>query len=153
MDIRLVNPFVEGLAGVFQAALGLTPRRCALRLESAGENGAVLTSFVSISGHVRGVVVLRLPPTTALRLVDRLRGTTSEEIDDDVIDAVAQIISMIADAAKTRLSCVPPLELGLPTVVHGRDYDMRYPTQSARLELPFDSDVGRFTMELAFGSS
>lgn len=153
MDIRYVNPFVEGVNSVFQSMLSLEPRRCALKLDLQSGNGAALTSLVGISGQVQGVVALRFPSSTALQLAHRMRGTTMAEINEEVIDVVSQIANMIADTAKTRFNCDPPLELGLPTIVHGRDYEMKHPSRSLWLEVPFDTDAGRFTMELTFESN
>ena len=44
------------------------------------------------------------------------------------------------------------LELGLPTVVQGSNYRIKYPSGSTWLEVPFESEAGGFTMELTFES-
>jgi CheY-specific phosphatase CheX len=82
VDIRYVNPFVEGVNSVFQSMLSLEPRRCALKLDPQNGNGAALTSLVGISGQVQGVVALRFPSSTALQLARRMRGTTMAEINE-----------------------------------------------------------------------
>lgn len=109
-----------------------------------------LTSIVGFSGEVSGVVVLRFPAATAIELSSRMLGRPLKEMDAGVIDAVSELVNMVAGSAKAKFHCDPPLELGLPTVVEGCGYRLNYPIRSAWLEIPFVSDAGGFSMELTF---
>jgi len=150
MDVRYINPFVEGVGSVFHTMLGLEPKRCKIELGTGPGNGeALVTSLIGISGqHVQGVVVLRFPPATALELAGRMLGTKLAELNEEVVDAISEIVNMVAGSAKAKLQSDPPLELGLPTVVQGRDYRVRYPSKSVWIEVPFESQAGNFSMEL-----
>ena len=152
MDVQVINPFVEGVDSVFQMMLGIEPKRCQVKVGQGNGNGAALTSLVGISGQVQGVVVLRFPPDTALGLAGRMLGTDMSEIGDDVVDAISEIVNMVAGSAKAKFEYDPPLQLGLPTVVQGSDYKVKYPSGSTWLEVPFECDAGKFTMELTFES-
>lgn len=152
MDVRYVNPFVESIDNVFTTMLQTVPRRAALRVSDRNGSGAALTSLIGITGQVHGVVVLRFPPETALSLASRMLMSECAEVNDDVVDAISEVVNMVAGAAKAKFQCDPPLQLGLPTVVDGANYRVKYPSKSVWLEIPFESDAGSFTLELTFSA-
>jgi len=133
---------------------GVTPERQSLRLSGGGGNGktSALTSLVGISGQMHGVVVLSFPLNTALGLAGRMLGSEPREINGEVVDAVSELVNMVAGSAKAKFQCDPPLDLGLPTVVEGSEYRVKYPSRSTWLEVPFSSDAGDFSMEVTFSS-
>ncbi len=154
VDVRYINPFVESVDSVFQTMLSLKPIRSPVKIsDGGGGTGEVLTSLVGITGHVHGVVVLRFPKATAGQLAGRMLGTELTDTSPEVIDAISELVNMVAGAAKAKLSCDPPLQLGLPTVVQGTGYRVKYPSKSIWLEIPFSSEAGNFSMELTFSSS
>lgn len=150
MDIKYINPFVESVDSVFQMMLNVTPERLKLKIGNGNGVGAEVTSLIGISGDVQGVVVLRFPSDTALDIAGRMLGQEVGVIDAEVVDAVSEIVNMVAGSAKAKFDTDPPLELGLPTVVQGSNYKVKYPSGTAWLEVPFESDAGRFTLELTF---
>lgn len=155
MNAQFINPFVEGVDGVFQTMLSVKPTRCKVRVGGGNGDGYrdCLTSLVGISGQVQGVVVLRFPPATALEMAKRMLGTELAEVNEEVIDAISEIVNMVAGSAKAKLNYDPPLDLGLPTVVQGNNYKVRYPTGATWLEVPFESEAGNFTLGVTFESN
>ena len=150
MDVSYINPFIEAVDSVFNTMLGVKPKRNGLKVSSGEAVGSVITSLVGISGQVSGVVALRFPPPTALKLVEKLLGSVPTEINDEVTDAVAELVNIVAGSAKAKFQHDPPLQLGLPTVVHGTGYKLKYPSKSVWLEVPFTSDAGEFTLEVTY---
>jgi chemotaxis protein CheX len=151
--MRCINTFVGGVDSVFQTMLSVKPRRCPARVGKGNRDGPALTSLVGFSGQVHGVVVLRFPSETAVQLAGRMLGTEMTAVNEEVIDAISEIVNMVAGSAKAKFDYDPPLELGLPTVVQGSDYKIAYPSGAAWLEVPFESDAGEFRMELTFESN
>jgi chemotaxis protein CheX len=109
-----------------------------------------LTSLVGLSGQVSGVVALRFPPETALSLAGRMLGTELPKVNEEVVDAISELVNMVAGSAKAKFDHDPPLELGLPTVVEGAGYKLKYPSKSVWLEVAFTSDAGAFSMEVTY---
>jgi chemotaxis protein CheX len=144
---------VEGVDSVFETMLDVQPKRCPVRIARGNGEGSALTSLVGFSGQVQGVVVLRFPPSTALQLAGRMLGTQMGQMNDEVIDAIAEIVNMVAGSAKAKFGCDPPLELGLPTVVDGSDYRVKYPSKSVWLQVPFESEAGKFALEVTVQSN
>jgi chemotaxis protein CheX len=150
VDVSYINPFIEAVDSVFTTMLSVHPKRNGLKVSDGQAKGEMITSLVGLSGQVSGVVALRFPPPTALALAGRLLGGNLAEVNDEVTDAVAELVNMVAGSAKAKFHHEPPLELGLPTVVQGAGYRLKYPTKSVWLEVPFTSDAGEFTMEVTY---
>lgn len=150
MDVSYINPFIEAVDTVFNTMLSVKPRRNGVKVSDGHARGELITSLVGISGQVSGVVALRFPPPTALKLAGKLLGSEAGTISDEVTDAIAELVNMVAGSAKAKFQFDPPLELGLPTVVHGAGYRLKYPTRSVWLEVPFSSDAGEFSMEVTY---
>ncbi|MFO0839849.1 MAG: chemotaxis protein CheX [Phycisphaerae bacterium] len=153
MDVKLINPFVESVDTVFRTMVGATPVRKPVRIADGFGNRPCLTSIVGISGRMSGVVVLRFPPPTAKSLAGRMLGADPPAGGPEVVDAVAEVVNMVAGAAKAKFESDPPLQLGLPTVVEGAEYRVKYPSKSVWLEVPFDSELGEFSLEITFESN
>ena len=150
MDANYINPFIEAVDAVFDTMLHVQPKRQAVRVSATSSTEATITSLIGISGRISGVVALRFPPPTALKFAGRMLGSPYESMNDEVVDAISEIVNMVAGSAKARLASDPPLELGLPTVVDGAGYKLKYPSKSVWLEVAFTSDDGPFSMEVTY---
>ena len=150
VDLNLINPFVGSVGSVFQTMVSLNPKRSAVKRGQGSPDSESLTALVGLSGEMSGVVALRFPPSTALSVAGRMLETSYDEIDDHVIDAISELVNMVAGSAKAQFSFDPPLALGLPTVVQGSAYKLKYPSKSVWLEVPFTCEAGDFVMEFTY---
>ncbi len=150
MNVNYINPFIEAVDSVFNTMLSVRPKRNGVKVSNEQSDTPSLTSLVGLSGQVSGVVALRFPPETALSLAGRMLGTEMPKVNDEVIDAISELVNMVAGSAKAKFDHDPPLELGLPTVVEGAGYKLKYPSKSVWLEVAFTSDAGAFSMEVTY---
>lgn len=150
VDVNLLNPFIGSVGSVFSTMLKLTPRRLKAPLAEDDATESHLSAIIGISGQLHGVVAMRFPPSTALSLAGRMLESEFTTLDDQVIDAISEIANMIAGSAKAKFHHEPPLQLGLPTVVEGSSYRLKYPSKSASMEVPFTSEAGSFVMEFTY---
>ncbi|MGD8451446.1 MAG: chemotaxis protein CheX [Phycisphaerae bacterium] len=153
MNVAYINPFVESVASVFETMLGVQPRRNTLKVGPQPVQGERLTSLIGITGLMHGCVALSFPPQTALALTGKMLGETPAEINGEVIDAISELVNMVAGSAKAKFNTDPPLQLGLPTVVEGAAYRVKYPSKSVWLEVPFSSEAGDFSMEVTYSEN
>lgn len=150
MDVNYINPFIEAVDSVFTTMLDVQPKRNGVKVSNDQSNTPCITSLVGMSGEVSGVVALRFPPETALKLASRMLGTELDALNEEVTDAISEMVNMVAGSAKAKFNLDPPLELGLPTVVEGAGYKLKYPSKSVWLEVAFTSDAGAFSMEVTY---
>lgn len=152
MNVSYINPFVESVGSVFETMLNVHPRRSSVSIADGDNNGARVTSLIGITGLIHGCVALSFPPDTALKLAGRLLGSQPKQINSEVIDAISELVNIVAGSAKAKFNADPPLQLGLPTVVEGTGYRVKYPSNSVWLEVKFDSEAGSFSMELTYSA-
>lgn len=151
MNAKYINPFIDSLCGVFETMLSMSPKREKLRAPTAQDPSVKqLTSMIGISGAASGVVALRFPMDTALKLASKFLGADYQEANGDVIDAISELANMVAGSAKAKFEIEPVPQLGLPSVIEGGGYKVHYPAKAAWIEVPFHSDAGDFVMEVTF---
>lgn len=150
VDVSFINPFIGSVGSVFTTMLNLNPKRSKLVLADGALGNESLSALVGLSGELSGVVALRFPPATALKVAGIMLDAEYTEIDDHVIDAISELVNMVAGSAKAQFDFDPPLQLGLPTVVEGRGYKLKYPSKSVWLDVPFACEAGDFSMEFTY---
>ncbi len=86
--------------------------------------GDRLTSFVHLTGAWNGAVLLDCNPRQACQFAGRILSMdTPEAVDDDVRDVLGELANMIGGNLKG--SMAGAISLSMPTVMEGRDYDLR----------------------------
>ncbi len=155
MQAGLINPFIESVQEIFRTMLTSKAKRGKISVSRDSKGPGELLALIGISGENKGTFAVSFPTDTALQVVGRITGIKFEGVNETVIDGVAEIVNIIAGGAKAKLTMngKRPMELGLPSVVTGKDFQVDYPKKSIWLEVPFDSDLGSFLMRVTFESS
>lgn len=111
-----------------------------------------ITSLIGLSGVARGSVAMSFPHSTAINLANKLLGAEFNELNRSVTDAVAESANIVAGSAKSKFIKADgkPIDLSLPNVVIGKNYVVSYPSMANWIEVPFDSDLGEFSMRVTF---
>ena len=152
MNVKQINPFIEGVIELFQGQLASTISRGEIGVCTGSQNPRDIVAFIGLSGPTRGTVALSFPTTTVLAVVSKLLNTHVTIIDETVSVEVAKLVNMVAGSAKPKLVKGEelPIDLSLPTVVRGNNFSMDYPSQSVWLEVPFTSSLGEFSLRVTF---
>jgi chemotaxis protein CheX len=150
MDVRYINPFVASVSDVFGRTLSAWVKRDNPRIQRQAVPDETLAALIGLSGPIRGVVTLVVPMRTALAIVRRMLGCEVSATSPDLPDGLAELVNIVAGGAKARLaeSEVEPVNLGLPSVVKGDRFSMCYPSNTNWLEIPFESQLGLFSLRV-----
>ena len=152
-DVTKINAFIEATSQVFTTMLKCTPQRGKVKLAGdENEDDVLRTAIIGLSGTMRGAVAIAFPSKTAHNIVKRLIQSEGPTSDDDINDALGEIANVIAGSAKARLEG-QTVSIGLPTVVRGKKYTIVHPKDSLTLSVPFESEVGPFTLNVTFSKS
>jgi len=82
-----------------------------------------LVSFIGLAGSWAGTGSLSCSKALGCLICSRMLMTEATSIDEEVLDAVAEITNMVIGSVKTELEAVlGPLGLSIPTVVFGRNF-------------------------------
>jgi chemotaxis protein CheX len=152
---KYIQPFVDVTKNVFKEFLGAE-----LEIERPhfAEQAAVaewdISSIIGLTGEARGAVVISMKKSLVLRLTDKLTGTVHTEIDEEVVDAIGEIVNIIAGNAKRGLEESFKLVISLPTIVQGKGHLIKWPNAQARIIcIPckiFEDEI--FTLSVAIES-
>lgn len=140
MRDEFIQPFVSATHDVFQTMLGWE-----LTVGSPTKGGANpvfdVSGLIGLSGVCRGMVVISMGQSTALKAAGALLGMEPTELDADVLDALGELTNMIGGTSKTRLEEYA-LTIGLPTVICGTGQRIMFPSGAVPLVIPFQSEMG-----------
>jgi chemotaxis protein CheX len=113
-----------------------------------------ISAIIGLTGEARGAVVISMKKALAAKLTDILTGTRHKDLDDEVVDAIGEIVNIIAGNVKKHLEITFKLVISLPTIVQGPQHAIKWPSDHARIIcIPFtifQNDV--FSLAIAIES-
>jgi chemotaxis protein CheX len=129
-----VKPFVNATLNTFKAFVGFdliagNPHFTGRTVEFDQDISAV----IGLSGNIRGAVVVSMKKDFALKLTDTLVGMPHTELDDDAVDAIGEIVNIIAGNIKSEVAGGEKIVISLPTVIKGSDHSFAWPGKQSRI--------------------
>jgi chemotaxis protein CheX len=149
---QYIQPFIKVCKNVFQEFLGLElEAKLPYFMEKEDPTEWDVSGIIGLTGEARGAVVISMRVDLAIRLTSILTGTNHKGLDADVVDAVGEIINIIAGNSKQELEEAFRLIISLPTIVKGREHSINWPNGQARVIcIPFTiSEKDSFTLSVA----
>lgn len=148
-ELQIAGPFLRAADAVFGTLLGSpcvvgTPRPFAPDGVSVD-----LTSSVTLTGGLDGVVSFHAPVATAIRILERLTGLEADGVDDCILDTMGEMANMIGGHGKRELEHLT-LQLGLPRVVTGVDGELLLPDWQEHLWTTLYTDLGQCALGIAW---
>jgi chemotaxis protein CheX len=137
---QYIKPFIDVCENVFKEFLGVEPKvGRPYFAETNAANEWDISAVIGLTGEARGAVVVSMKKELAMKITDILTGTKHTALDDDVVDAIGEIVNNIAGNAKKGLEEAFRLVISLPTIVEGKEHIIKWPNSQARIMcIPFD---------------
>ncbi len=107
-----------------------------------------VSAIIGLSGDAVGCVVLSFPMQTALTVSGKFAGIEMSPDHEDFSDALGELANMVAGQAKAQMDGLN-VSISLPSVVIGKEHQVSQSKNRPRLVLPCDSELGRFSVEVA----
>lgn len=121
---------------------------------SSPEANDGVVSFIGIAGSWAGTGSVSCSPALACRICAQMLMTESNAVDEEVLDAVAELTNMVIGNVKTELEKhVGPLGLSIPTVVFGRNFKAKSAGTTEWMVLRFDWDGESFVVKMCLTPS
>jgi len=147
---EIVSMVVTATTDVFGTMLNLPLESAASHLEPvhpATYDGVV--ALLGVAGPWTGTGRMSCSPEFACTMAGALLMASYEAVDEDVMDAVAEVSNMVIGNVKTLLEeRVGQLALSIPTVIYGRSYKTRSAGVMEWTVVPFH--CGAEVMEVRF---
>jgi chemotaxis protein CheX len=122
----IVESLIRSTREVFSTMLGAELTTGDVSVAAASEPNDGVVSFIGIAGSWAGTGSLTCSPEMACRVCAAMLMTEPPAVNEDVLDAVAELTNMIIGSVKTDLELeLGPLGLSVPTVIFGRNFKTR----------------------------
>jgi chemotaxis protein CheX len=113
-----------------------------------------LVSFIGVAGVWAGTGSLACSKVLGCLICSQMLMTESTSIDEDVLDAVAEMTNMVIGSVKTELEqTLGPLGLSIPTVVFGRNFSTKSGGNTDWVVVRFRCDTEAFSVKMCLTPS
>ena len=152
---QYIQPFIDVTKSTFKDFVGaelIVDRPYIQQKDKANEWD--ISGLIGLSGEARGAVSIGMKSALAIKLTDMLTSTRHSSIDEEVVDAIGEIVNIIAGNAKKGLEEAFRLVISLPTIVKGAGHQIQWPHEQARIIcIPFSIfDSENFNLSVAIES-
>jgi len=147
---EMVQAIQAATAEVFTTMLNLSvmPGEVFVEKEEAVPNSGVV-SLIGLAGSWVGSGSLACSACCAAKIASALLMAPYDGIDEDVLDAVAEVTNMIIGNVKTALeSRLGAMGLSTPTVIYGRNFQTRSSGNQEWTVVPFALDEDRMFVQM-----
>jgi chemotaxis protein CheX len=123
----IVNCIQHATLQVASTMLGeeLKPAMVTMERDTSDVRDGVV-SFVGLAGNWAGTGSITCSPTLACKICGQMLMTEASAVNEEVLDAIAEITNMVIGNVKTDLEAhLGPLGLSVPTVVYGHNFKAR----------------------------
>lgn len=112
---------------------------------------ANITSMIGLGGGIRGMLAVHCPAQVAKAVTGLFLGMEVGELDEDVKDAIGEIVNMVAGNLKISFADAGiHVELAIPTSVIGESFRVAGLAGATRHCLSFQLESGVFWVELLY---
>lgn len=149
MDVRYINPFLEGTLEVLQTMAFIEPRPGKPYMKTGNNAQGDITGIIGLTGKVKGSLALTFSEKCILKIVSNMLGEDKTKIDPEIKDAVGEITNMVSGVARKKLETLGLLVFAaIPTVVAGKDHSISHVLGGPSLIIPFETDAGNFVVDV-----
>lgn len=150
MKVEYINPFVKATQNVFRTMMNVeaVAEKPFLFDPISGDHAYDISGIIGLSGETTGAVVLSFTKLCALKAVSAFSGMEIKIFDQTVVDAIGELINIIAGNAKKDLTEFN-LNISLPSVIKGHSHKLNWPTGVPVIMIPFNSPLGEFSLSVS----
>ena len=131
---QYIHPFIKVCKKVFQDLVGQTIDAKLPYLTEKDKVGEWdISAVIGLTGEARGAVVISMKKELAIKLTTLLTGTEYTGLEDDVVDAIGELVNIIAGNVKQELEEAFKLVISLPTIVKGKEHSINWPDSQTRI--------------------
>jgi chemotaxis protein CheX len=152
---NLINSISQATSQVFSTMLAMEIQMTESLVEKAlPEATDGLVSFIGLAGVWAGTGSLACSKNLGCRICSAMLMTETSSIDEDVLDAVAEITNMVIGSVKTDLEALlGPLGLSIPTVVFGRNFSTKSAGNTDWVVVRFRYEDDTFSVKMCLAPS
>ena len=145
-----VEPFLEATVNVLKtmAFTEIVPGEPFMK--DGEEAFGDVTGIVGLTGDTKGSMSVTFSKSCIYHIISRMTNETVVAINEQVKDAVGEITNMISGDARRYLGLKGiSLAAAIPSIITGPGHTVTHLASGPTLAIPFSSEFGSFTVEVA----
>jgi len=153
LDVKIINPFINATLNVLEtmAFIKSDAQKPYLKKDNVAKGD--VSGVVGFTGETNGTVFITFDESCILKIVSNMFGEQINEINDEIKDAVGELTNMISGQARKELEEIGKVFQGaIPSVVSGKNHEIKPLTKGPKIAIPFKTDFGNFTVEVSLES-
>lgn len=152
IDVNIVNPFLEGVINVLRTMCQVDARPGKPFVKKDQIAKGDVTGIIGINNeNTQGTISVSFPELLARVAVGQMVGEEIEELNEEVYDGVGELTNQISGQARQGLAKRDmSLKAGIPSVIMGRDHEIRHLAKAPILAIPFKTLYGDLIVEVCF---
>ena len=150
VESDLINQFVTDVCEIFTTMVLVDDiEYLAKEVEVTNHFTESVTAMVGLAGTYNGIVCMHTSKNLAQVFTAKMLGMDEEEVENDVSDALGEIVNMISGSFKHQLSKGgSDIQLSTPSVVTGSDYSFFSGNPGHTLAFLFSSNGEEFIISV-----
>ncbi|HOE79736.1 MAG TPA: chemotaxis protein CheX [Smithellaceae bacterium] len=149
MNVKFINPFLEGTISVLKTMAFVEPRagKPYLKMDSLAKGD--ISGIIGLTGSATGSLAVSFSEAAILKIVSNMLGENIKSMDGNIKDAVGEITNMISGVARKNLEADGfYIQAAIPTVVSGKNHSIAHVMGGPSLIIPFEIDDGSFVVDV-----
>ena len=132
---QYIQPFIKVCESVFREFCGTEVKAGRVYFISRNNNKSNwdISGIIGLSGEASGAVAISMTDTVAFRVTSTLTGQEHNTFDADVIDAVGELINIIAGNVKKEFEESLRTKITLPSIIKGKGHSIIWPSDKIRI--------------------
>jgi len=149
MDVKYINPFLEGTISVLKTMARTEPVAGKPYLKKGNQAKGDVSGIIGFTGSARGSLAISFSKAAILKIVSNMIGENYKEINDEVRDAVGEITNMISGVARKMLESQGlNIQAAIPTIVSGENHAILHVLGGPSVIIPFQTEAGQFYVDV-----
>jgi len=153
MDVRFINPFLNGTLNVLRTMAFVEPKPGKPYLKKNNLASGDVSGIIGLTGSATGSMALSFSEGAILKVASNMLGEEIREINNDITDAVGEITNMVSGAARKELESIGlTVTAAIPTVVAGKDHLIKHVLGGPSIIIPFEIEEGLFAVDVCIST-
>lgn len=153
MDVKYINPFLEGTINVLRTMAFVEPKPGKPFIKRDEYAKGDISGIIGLTGSITGSMALSFDEPCILKIVSNMLGEKIQGMNGDIKDAVGEITNMVSGVARQQLEKEGIiLKAAIPTVVTGKNHSITHVLGGPSIIIPFQTTDGNFVVDFCIGN-
>lgn len=151
MKVEYINPFIDSAKKLMEIMVGIQQfEKKSITVENKLASMFDVSAVIGVTGDCVGAIVLSFSEGVAQEMLSRLLGEPVSDFNDDVCDAVGEMVNIITGNAQAQLQegGMGNLNRALPIVVVGKGQAIKVAPGTPCINVEFSTELGGFALQV-----